>query len=538
MDGQVITLVSSDNVAEYPDNCRSAFTNVLPHRRPCVSEHLWKLNLETLCFRPYFANMPSLEKEDAHLIAFHCSNLETEALEENIDKRYWLIEKMLSTDESADGVDDLLRMLNGMFRWELGEGRLQFSMGERGMIIEGDGEVVVLLSPKFCKWVGLEIERRINFIGVDYRMLDFSRGRRDSVEGNKTELLKVILPSAIRVMLDFEESGFEAELAMLPFFQADSGIDGIFFSGNFYREYMNLGNISRLTKLKVVLRGMDGRQLRLVKTCEAATVVRLTLKRMEKGKRFTLRLCSMDRVKNEIRKYFDPPLPTSANQRWQMALQSAYVPASIRPMTALDSLAKLDFKYGETRTNVVVPSTYFESDEMLANKLALIIYGGCGGHCVMTTRDGHVVLTFRGSAEIGMSKKMADILGMQVDRGDDDMVTVVGKVGEVIVGEKKINVERFSPLCIILHCDAVSPSSLGSRMEHVVEVMPTTRRCGPSHAQVIVYESSSPNFVDIDGEWQIPNMLFSLRTIDGKLIQFADSDDKVYLNVLFREKIV
>lgn len=539
---EIVTLVSTHYENYFPKNDASSFVNVLKPLHDKKISNV-KVCLESLCFQPSFTNVPNLEDCRSHLIAFRYRNFNSDRDSEILaTPRLWHqpVRLRITGQEKYENNEELLEMINRVFRGGWGEDCLRFEMGNEGIEIEGEG-VILLASPKFMEWVKIPKEGYSLVVAEhsSYFLIDLSDDDL-SVLGFETDLLKVTTPDFIHVKMRCEEGSWPSvTLAMIPFKYTDGDELRNFFCNRECKEYVAIGRNNVLDKIKIEIQDGNGQNLRLVNNRERPTYVRLKLEEMDERRSFILRI--NEKAATDFRTNFRSPLISARWDRWQMALLSAFIPASFTRLNDMLEEMRVDYIFGEESGAKNIPATSFESNETLITEISKIIYELSRQRCIVDTINGRIRFTFSGLCDLNFSNKLSVILGLAVIVRRELDYEVKGKIGTIIVGANKIDVLRQRPVCVALHCNIVEPSIYGSGMNSILDLIPIPteqQELYGKSGKMISYEAKNLTFVNIDSNSSfVPNILFSLRTLEEELLTFHNSESKIYLNIIFREKI-
>ena len=316
-----VTLISNSANAHKilpGENDPAEFTATLPTIIPS-SKKKFEVNMDCLSFRPVFANVMRLEKYGPHIVAWNCKNFLSSELcrnynhrnpqtfpsEEAIKSSYWVKECTLDYSKRCATMEMLVSMLNSLMDWDinfqhpgnaLNIARISYSATVNGLKIEGDGEVVLLLSSAFCKWAGIKAGQRVKFGGhknAYYSLIDFSNGRmvdgsKPYVFGNVKNMLTShrIEPSRISVVISFNDSrSREKCLGIIPYKDTDNFTSMSKKNENYHfskwvdvNEPVTLSITEDLYQVKIRILDQDEHTLRLINNLQFPTVAALTFK--------------------------------------------------------------------------------------------------------------------------------------------------------------------------------------------------------------------------------------------------------------------
>lgn len=516
---------------------------------PCdiaKEEEQWRVSLDRIFFHPIFVNTPAFEPGVPHLIAFNCSNLippEGQPLPSERQIRFWysVQEKRLDADDPFDSVGDLIGHLNNLFHWPWhGEPCLKFFEGKRGIAIEGDGQVALLISEQVAAWLRIPtFDAEMRFGSTDYILLDFSKGRSERVEGffRKHTLFSVQEPALIKVYGSFDVGCWtERCLAVLPYSvpKTNGAAPGHYHINREVREFVSLGTNKNLRRVKIILRDENGNQLRLAKN-RAATIVNLSIKGYSpKMNNFIVRceggyINGTDRPESEFRIFFDPPLRNQVG-RWEVALHTVYFPAAVRVFEEQDPGTSMEFHLsgGRVLTLPPVPREYFfAADNAMTYITEAVANITENAVRIGLNESGHVQVFVQPGDKIVMGRKLAVYLGLA---GPSCDLSTPRVITWHITASEKPDFKRLLPPCIAVHCSAVKKTIFGNKLDDVLDTIPT-HDC---NGRFVSYVSPRLNYVPVRND-HIANFLMSLKTVDGKPIQFNAGGDKVHIDLLFRE---
>lgn len=546
----------------------------------------WEVNLESLLFRTVFGNVQHLEEHGPHMIAWSCSDFtrspscsnydcrhpETFASRSDVDSAYGIRECRLNEYQRYGDMGVLARRLTGLIDWNDGgilgneaaavaaaddassrKKKIEFSVASGGELrIEGDGEVVLLLSRALSNWIGMtdrhgpmvHFGRRHN---PYFRMLDFSRGLlannvRPWVQGNARDPLGAsrVEPSRIHAMVSFNGDYWqETCMRIVPWKETVvSDAPNHYYSTEFdAKAYVRVPMNEDVRQVKIRLADQRGRTLRLVSNLEHPTVATLTFRPLVTDMPKTHETTIHESPKNDHTHYFLPPLDNSGGT-WQVGLRNIFIPSSI------DWVADDDPNYvirmrvaGEERATFLrpPPGKAFRSPRLLIASLGEILKEqACGRAELRTERGGRVRLVLKEGVTLKMWRKFAAVLGFDnVDFSDDKVV-----IDRTTTGSRRVDVSLVYPGAIKIGCSAVRPTMFGNTMESVLGVAPLSNRCGGAAGGFIYYLARKPAYADMT-IGHISNYHLTLTTMHGnRPIMFREDDpckEDLFAQISFKD---
>ena len=533
------------------------------------SQKRWQVNMDNFSFRALFANVKRLEKYGPHIVAWHCyhftdSNIcsnfdpekpETFPSDREIRSTYNVKECRLNDGKRFGSVSLFVNMLNNIINWDVGfekvARRITYSRTSTGLKIEGDGEVVLLLSSALTEWIGLENFPIVLFGSQKYSLLDFSKGRRTdgsnfSIRGNVSNMLTShrVEPSHISVWLSFGKSSWRENCIGMVSYTSPSTANKRKknHSGDHHYFHKSLDNVEPafievgedLQQVKIRLADQNGDTLRLINNLYLPTLTSLTFRQIpsEKMRRnFVIRM--EGKIGSELMRYCKPTMPNYKG-KLQVALQSIFLPPDIDWIEDNDPNFEIHIQLPDRlRTLIQIPSIAFRSSQSLIEYLDAFKRVTSGGAVISTEGlQGKMRLTVLEGTVISMSRKLATVLGLDNVHGDDDWITIA----ESITSIRTVDVTRIFPSFLAVHCSIIKPSILGNTVTNVLEVIPTSGRSG-SEGELMAYEARKPAFFDIQRD-HVSDFVISLKTVEGQPIRFqrANSNDLMYVNLLFKDK--
>lgn len=548
----------------------------------------WDVNLESITFRTVFGNVQHLEEYGSHLIAWPCKDFmsstqcktydrscpETFPSRDALESAYCLRESRLNESLRYGDMATLARSLTRLLdsgnvdstattttttgsEKPPSRRNIEFSVGSGGELrIEGDGEVVLLLSRNFADWIGMTdrhgpmvyFGRRHN---PHFRLLDFSKGlmtdgKRPWLQGTVRDPLSTsrVEPSRIHIMVSFNGDYWREKcLRIVPWQDrgAPRGSSGDQPEHYFYksfdgREPTRIPLSEDVRQVKIRLVDQLGRTLRLVSNLEHPTVATLTFRPIATDMSpHTIETSICQSPNMTLMHFFRPPLDNS-DGTWQAGLRGIFIPSDIDWVEDNDLdyqiLVEVDGQEGGMLIDPP-PGRAFRSPRTLIASLGDILKReACGIVELQVKRDGRVALNVRDGARLTMWRKFTAVLGLDNVDSVNDRVVLRG----VTTGNRRVDVTRVFPACIAVHCDIVRPTVFGSGMKHVLAVIPTSSRCGAAGTGTIYYQARKPLYTDVTAS-HLSNYRITLTSVpDGREIRFRDGAPDLFAQVSLKRK--
>lgn len=235
--------------------------------------------------------------------------------------------------------------------------------------------------------------------------------------------------------------------------------------------------------------------------------------------------------------------PLKTEKSLEVALSSIYLPGQIDYNKLISSNGGLHITIGEERydftgdCNTLTTSSFIEpwwatlASSVHAKELGLAAAGPDRNAYVLTNRSQ------KEDAFLSMSYMCAYLFNMELtgtEMGEDAVFKVKKSGGKIRFANLKV--EKCVPSIMMLHCNFVSSTFVGTRTHKLLKVFPYNRKEG-NEDQIVKMESAQYDFLPVILNEN--NLLhFEIRDTFDKVVPFKNSDKaEVLLNLIIREKI-
>jgi hypothetical protein len=365
------------------------------------------------------------------------------------------------------------------------------------------------------------------------------------------------LPRYIRVVLSSPAPATRGSercrttLCIIPLRRGDVKPGGAFVHVPRKREFVCC-NLQLEQHVTLSLVDEDGERLRL--TEGQPTVVRLCIKGKMESRAFNVRISSLDRmVRGPLHSLkanlTETPLDLDGRHArdWEMCLTSIlYPPLNCAPPRSFVRVTRFPQGSSDPAWESVEPVGSFTTDEELAFRVNWILAAATNGRVELSfladVRGRMLAYTAKDmdgdSFVIAVSGELAYIMGLSTRLSDEDAEVTVTRdtVGPVAVGWT-VDLNRLRPQSMLLYCDAVKPSVVGSVMMPVLKLVPVMPVEGGEEAAYTQYKCEHLDFVTLQSN-MLSELNFELRGLDGRKIAFeSEKHPELQMSFVFRVKL-
>ena len=334
---------------------------------------------------------------------------------------------------------------------------------------------------------------------------------------------------------------FNRTLAIISIGMQDENV--LYFEST-QREYFPFQS-GTLSKLKIMIEDMNGEYL--MTNVGQPTWVKLSL-RKKMFDSHLLRFSPLDSKylfpKNKNENFWTQLGHTLAltDGNWEMALTSIHYPLSFEKeklMSDNELILVFEWPLKNIQRKIELDSREFTHSERIINYLNRIFNRAMKKPYFLhfaCTETNNLVVTSNQKVTLSFSFSLAHILGgnMNCEVMDTNLRKIILNGQSPIQFQDTIRTDRLVPNSMLLYCNIISPSIVGSTYAKVLKLIPIFNDEKVQNNSIVCYESQNLDFVTLSTN-TLSSINFELRTSSGHLVPFKN-DSGVIINILLRRK--